>query len=71
MVTDTQERKPLTLTVEQAAKEVGCGTKIIKRLIDSKRIPFIKDGRRYLISRVGLARTFAEMNPGDNGNGNK
>ena len=39
-------RKPILLTIEEAAERMGVGVRFMRRLIDERRIPVVKLGER-------------------------
>lgn len=51
---DNSERK--TLTVEEAAKELGLGKNAAYEGVRTEQIPSIRIGRRILVPRVALDR---------------
>jgi excisionase family DNA binding protein len=58
MVTTPTDR-PRTLTVEQAARELGIGRTLAFEMARTGRLPVIRFGRRVLIPRAALDRMLA------------
>ncbi len=51
---DSQERK--TLTIEEAAKELGIGRNLAYEAAHTGEIPTVRIGRRLLVPRIALER---------------
>jgi excisionase family DNA binding protein len=47
--------EPLLLSLEDAAKILGCSLWAMRSLVWDKKIPYIQIGRRFLVSPVDLA----------------
>ena len=58
--TKQTEPEARTLTVEEAARELGISRKLAYQLAGEGRIPAIRLGRRLLIPRVAFDRFLAE-----------
>ena len=59
--------KTLTMSVEEAAQELGVCTKVVYTLTHRADFPTIKIGRRTRISREGLAEWVRKQEQGYNG----
>ena len=58
MTTEVVER--CTLTIEQAAKVLGCGRSLAYEMARDGRLPTLKLGRKLVVPRVALDRMLAQ-----------
>lgn len=58
MNTPTENPDPL-LSVDQAAAYIGCGARMVRRLVAERRVPFVKVGR-HVRFRVSALEAFLD-----------
>lgn len=56
---DSPQITPLTVTIPQAAQMLNCTVRAVRSLLWAKKIPYLKLGKRFVISTEAL-RTFVQ-----------